>query len=108
MPLAGGQSLVQAMRLRTATPQAVVDVETGRVTVLKIWMVAGQIKGDVVQQLGGTPYEAYDYHAQGRPRANTVKEYGMPTVWPAAEIEIHHLRTPSTIEAASGGLGFSG
>ena len=59
MPLAGGQSLVQAMRLRVATPQAVVDVETGRVEVLKIWMVAdhgvvlnplvlaGQIKGDV-------------------------------------------------------------
>jgi len=85
-----------------------VDVETGRVEVLKIWMVAdhgvvlnplvlaGQIKGGVVQQLGGTLYEVYDYDEQGRPRASTLKEYGMPTVWAAPEIEIHHLTTPST------------
>lgn len=85
-----------------------VDVETGRVDVLKIWMVAdhgvvlnplvlaGQIKGGVVQQLGGTLYEVYDYDEHGRPRASTLKEYGMPTVWAAPEIEIHHLSTPAT------------
>ena len=85
-----------------------VDVETGRVEVLKIWLVAdhgvvlnplvlaGQIKGGVVQQLGGTLYEVYDYDAQGKPRASTLKDYGMPTVWAAPDIEIHHLTTPST------------
>ncbi len=84
-----------------------VDIETGRVEVLKIWMVAdhgvvlnplilaGQIKGGVVQQLGGTLYECYDYDEQGIPRASTLKEYGMPTVWAAPAIEIAHLTTPS-------------
>ncbi len=84
-----------------------VDIETGRVEVLKIWMVAdhgvvlnplvlaGQIKGGIVQQLGGTLYEWYDYDEHGIPRASTLKEYGMPTVWAAPAIEIAHLTTPS-------------
>lgn len=84
-----------------------VDPETGRVDVRKIWMVAdhgvllnplivrGQITGGVVQQLGGTIYEGLDYDTRGRPLANTLKEYGMPTVWAAPEIELHHLETPS-------------
>ena len=84
-----------------------VDIETGRVEVIKIWMVAdhgvvlnplvlaGQIKGGVVQQLGGTLYECFDYDERGVPRASTLKEYGMPTVWAAPAIEIDHLVSPS-------------
>ena len=84
-----------------------VDIETGHVEVIKIWMVAdhgvvlnplvlaGQIQGGVVQQLGGTLYEELAYDAHGRPRANTLKDYGMPTIWAAPPIEIHHLSTPS-------------
>jgi carbon-monoxide dehydrogenase large subunit len=84
-----------------------VDPETGRVEVRKIWMVsdhgvllnplivAGQTRGAVVQQIGGTLYEHLAYDADGHPLSNTLKEYGMPTVWAAPEIELAHLETPS-------------
>ena len=92
------------------------DIETGKVDVKKIWMVAdhgvilnplilqGQIKGSIVQQLGGTIYENLAYDETGKPLANTLKEYGMPTVWAAPEIEIDHLvsHSPSTSVGAKG------
>ncbi|MEM7466183.1 MAG: molybdopterin-dependent oxidoreductase [Pseudomonadota bacterium] len=93
-----------------------VDPETGLVEVLKVWLVAdhgvvlnplilaGQIKGGVVQQIGGTLYENFSYDKDGVPTVNTMKEYGMPTVWAAPEIEIEHLETvsPSTKIGAKG------
>lgn len=93
-----------------------VDVDTGMVEVLKVWMVAdhgvvlnplilsGQIKGGVVQQLGGTLYEHLAYDENGIPMMNTMKDYGMPTVWAAPEIHIEHLETksPSTSIGAKG------
>lgn len=84
-----------------------VDPDTGRVDVRKIWMVsdhgvilnplilAGQTRGAVVQQIGGTLYENLGYAEDGSPLANTMKDYGMPTVWAAPEIELAHLQTPS-------------
>ncbi|MDH4381501.1 MAG: molybdopterin-dependent oxidoreductase [Gammaproteobacteria bacterium] len=84
-----------------------VDPSTGRVDVKKIWMVSdhgvvlnpviltGQTKGAVVQQIGGTLYEWLGYDERGVPLANTLKDYGMPTVWAAPEIEVEHLVTPS-------------
>lgn len=94
-----------------------VDPDTGRVEVLRIWLVAdhgvvlnpllmkGQIIGGVVQQLGGTLYENLDYDADGIPRQKTLKEYGMPTVWAAPEIIIEHMvsKSPSTRVGAKGG-----
>ena len=93
-----------------------VDPDTGLVEVLKVWMVAdhgvilnpliltGQIKGGVVQQLGGTLYENLAYDKNGIPMAKTMKDYGMPTVWAAPEIEIEHLvtKSPSTSIGAKG------
>lgn len=84
-----------------------VDPLTGRVDVLKVWVVSdhgvvlnpllleGQTRGAVVQQIGGTLYEALAYDAAGVPRARTLKDYGMPTVWAAPEIDLAHLETPS-------------
>ncbi len=94
-----------------------VDPETGRVAVIKIWMVAdhgvvlnpllmkGQINGGVVQHVGGTIYENLAYDERGIPQQSTLKEYGMPTIWAAPEIEIEHLETksPSTRIGAKGG-----
>lgn len=94
-----------------------VDPETGRVEVLKIWMVAdhgvvlnpllmkGQIQGGLVQHIGGTIYENLHYDNQGIPQQSTFKEYGMPTIWAAPEIEIEHMETksPSTKVGAKGG-----
>ena len=93
-----------------------VDIDTGMVNVLKVWMVAdhgvvlnplilaGQIKGGVVQQLGGTLYENLAYDENGIPMMSTMKDYGMPTVWAAPEIHIEHLETksPSTSIGAKG------
>ena len=84
-----------------------VDPATGRVDVLKIWMVSdhgvvlnpvilkGQTMGAIVQQIGGTLYENFHYDSKGIPHSRTLKEYGMPTVWAAPEMEIQHLETPS-------------
>jgi aerobic carbon-monoxide dehydrogenase large subunit len=84
-----------------------VDIETGRIDVKKIWMVSdhgvvlnplilkGQTTGAVVQQIGGTLYENFHYDAAGVPQARTLKDYGMPTVWAATELDIAHLETPS-------------
>ena len=98
---------------------ALVEVEpnTGKVEVLKIWIVAdhgkilnplllkGQITGGIMQQLGGTLYEKLDYDSEGRPLQKTLKEYGIPNIWSTPEIEIHHLETksPSTEVGAKGG-----
>lgn len=93
-----------------------VDVETGKIDIKKIWMVAdhgvilnplllkGQIQGSIVQQIGGTIYENLEYSENGVPFATTLKEYGMPTVWTTPEIEIDHLAThsPSTSIGAKG------
>ena len=94
-----------------------VDPNTGKVQVLKIWIVAdhgkilnplllkGQITGGIMQQLGGTLYEKFDYDSKGRPLQRTLKEYGVPNIWSTPEIEIHHLETksPSTEVGAKGG-----
>jgi carbon-monoxide dehydrogenase large subunit len=94
-----------------------VDPETGKIEVLKIWMVAdhgvilnplilsGQIKGGIVQQLGGTLYESFEYDADGIPYAKTMKDYGMPTVWAAPPLHIEHLvtKSPATSIGAKGG-----
>jgi CO/xanthine dehydrogenase Mo-binding subunit len=62
-------------------------------------------RADAMQQLGGTIYENLAYDADGVPRQKTLKEYGMPTIWAAPEIEVHHLetRSPSTRIGAKGG-----
>ena len=94
-----------------------VDPATGRIEVLKIWIVAdhgvilnpmilsGQIKGGIVQQLGGTLYESLEYDTNGIPYAKTMKEYGMPSVWAAPPIDIAHLitKSPATAVGAKGG-----
>ena len=94
-----------------------VDIDTGQIDVEKIWMVAdhgvilnplvlkGQIKGGIVQQLGGTLYECVAYDGEGIPCANTMKDYGMPTVWAAPEMHIEHLvtKSPATAVGAKGG-----
>ncbi len=94
-----------------------VDPETGRVDVLKIWMVAdhgvilnplilsGQTKGGVVQQIGATIYESFEYDTDGIPYARTMKDYGMPTVWAAPPIHLEHLvtKSPATSVGAKGG-----
>ena len=63
--------------------------------ILNPLILSGQIKGGVVQQLGGTLYENFAYDDNGIPYVSTMKDYGMPTVWAAPEISIEHLETKS-------------
>lgn len=100
-----------------AAAKVEVDPETGKVDVLKIWMVSdhgvilnplilrGQTTGGVVQQIGATIYESFEYDPEGIPYAKTMKDYGMPTVWAAPEIHLEHLvtKSPATRVGAKGG-----
>ena len=64
----------------------------------------GQITGSILQQIGGTLYEQFLFEPDGRPLLKTLKEYGMPTIWAAPEIEIEHVetRSPATGVGAKG------
>ena len=93
-----------------------VDVNTGQVEILKMWLVSdhgvvlnpmildGQIKGSLLQQVGGTLYEQNLFDEQGRPLTRTLKDYGMPTIWTAPDLEISHYATksPATSVGAKG------
>jgi carbon-monoxide dehydrogenase large subunit len=93
-----------------------VDPQTGGIKILKIWVVSdhgvvlnpmildGQITGSILQQIGGTLYEQFLFEPDGRPLLKTLKEYGMPTIWAAPEIEIEHVetRSPATGVGAKG------
>jgi carbon-monoxide dehydrogenase large subunit len=93
-----------------------VDVETGRVDILKMWLISdhgivlnpmildGQIKGSVLQQVGGTLYEQNLFDPHGRPLTRTLKDYGMPTIWATPELSISHYvtKSPSTSIGAKG------
>ncbi len=93
-----------------------VDVATGQVEILKMWLISdhgvvlnpmildGQITGSIVQQIGGTLYEQNLFDAAGRPLTKTLKDYGMPTFWVTPELDIshHETRSPATSVGAKG------
>lgn len=83
-----------------------VDTATGRVKILKIWLISdhgtilnpmlldGQISGSVMQQLGGTLFEEIAYDENGAPSTKLMKDYGMPTIWSTPDLEIDHMSSP--------------
>ncbi|MDC0115944.1 molybdopterin-dependent oxidoreductase [Octadecabacter sp.] len=83
-----------------------VDIKTGELKVLKMWLISdhgtvlnpmlldGQIRGSVMQQLGGTMFEEIHYDENGVPAARTMKDYGMPTIWSTPDLEIEHMQSP--------------
>jgi carbon-monoxide dehydrogenase large subunit len=93
-----------------------VDVDTGEIRIIKMWLVSdhgvvlnpmildGQITGSLLQQVGGTLYEQNLFDEQGRPLTRTLKEYGMPTIWTAPDLEISHYvtKSPATSIGAKG------
>ena len=86
-----------------------VDVETGVVTVEKIWIchdvgkminpaiVDAQIVGGTVQGLGGALFEQLRYAEDGRMLTTTFNDYQLPNALSAPPIEILHRETPSPI-----------
>jgi carbon-monoxide dehydrogenase large subunit len=84
-----------------------VDVETGKVRVLKYVavddcgrivnpaLVEGQIAGGIVQGIGGALWEHCAYDAAGQLLTTTLMDYAVPTAVDIPPIEVHHLETPA-------------
>ncbi len=93
-----------------ATQVMAVEVapETGEVRILRYvvvedcgriinpGLVDGQLRGGIVQGLGGAVYEHIVYSEAGQLLTATLMDYLVPGFMEAPEIEIHHLETPST------------
>jgi aerobic carbon-monoxide dehydrogenase large subunit len=97
-----------------------VDLETGFVTIpryvvvedcgelINPAVVEGQVRGGVAQGIGAVLYERTAYDEQANFQAGTFMDYLIPTSMEIPEIEIHHIETPSTIEANYRGVGEGG
>ncbi len=91
-----------------------VDVETGRVRVLRYVavddcgrlvnpaLVEGQIRGGIAQGLGGALMEHCVYDEAGQLLTTTLMDYAVPTAAEVPSIECHHLETPAP--ALAGGF----
>jgi carbon-monoxide dehydrogenase large subunit len=84
-----------------------VDVETGRVRVLRYVavddcgrivnpaLVEGQIAGGIAQGLGGALVEHCAYDETGQLLTATLMDYAVPTAADVPPLELHHLETPA-------------
>jgi aerobic carbon-monoxide dehydrogenase large subunit len=93
-----------------------VDVETGMVTLLKHWcvedcgriinpmLVDEQIRGGVVQGIGGALYEHCVYDAEGQLTTTSLADYMVPMAAEMPDIAVGHVETP-TMESLLGAKG---
>ena len=84
-----------------------VDIETGLVKILHFWavedcgrvinpqLVDGQIRGGVVQGIGGALYEECIYDADGQMQNATMADYLVPMASEMPEITVAHVETPT-------------
>jgi carbon-monoxide dehydrogenase large subunit len=97
-----------------------VDVETGRVTLLRYIVsedcgpminpsvVEGQIAGGVVQGIGGVLLEHLAYDDEGNPVASTFMDYLLPTAADVPVIEYGHVESPGPGPGGYKGVGEGG
>ena len=97
-----------------------IDLETGVVKITRYVVaedcgelinpaiVEGQVRGGVAQGIGAVLYEKITYNESGQFQTGTFLDYLIPTTMEIPEIEIHHIETPSTIEANYRGVGEGG
>jgi len=97
-----------------------VDLHTGRVHIPRYLVVEdcgelinpqvvdGQIAGGVVQGIGAVLYEKTVYDDRAQIQTGTFMDYLIPTAMEVPDIEIHHIQTPSSIEANYRGVGEGG
>ncbi|PWS36767.1 carbon monoxide dehydrogenase [Falsiroseomonas bella] len=86
---------------------AEVDAETGLVTVLEHWcvedcgrvinplLVDEQVRGGIVQGLGGALYEHCVYDGQGNLLTTTMADYLVPMSAEMPDIHVGHVETPT-------------
>jgi aerobic carbon-monoxide dehydrogenase large subunit len=113
---ASGSIFVNATHVCTCE----VDVDTGRVTLLRYIVsedcgpminpnvVEGQIAGGTVQGIGGVLFEHLAYDADGNPVATTLMDYLMPTAAEVPTIEYGHVETMSAGPGGYKGVGEGG
>jgi len=98
-----------------------VDVDTGFVKLLKCWVVDDcgtiinpmlvdeQIRGGVVQGIGGAMYEECLYDEQGQYLNATMADYLVPMAAEMPDIEVGHVETPTQdSELGAKGVGEAG
>jgi aerobic carbon-monoxide dehydrogenase large subunit len=97
-----------------------VDLDTGRVHIpryvvvedcgelINPHVVDGQIAGGIVQGIGAVLFEKTVYDDNAQIQTGTFMDYLIPTAAEVPEIEIHHIETPSSIEANYRGVGEGG
>lgn len=98
-----------------------VDVETGFVRLLRHWVVDDcgtvinpllvdeQIRGAVVQGIGGALFEQCIYSAEGQLMNGSLVDYLVPMAGEMPEIEVGHVTTPTaTSELGAKGAGEAG
>jgi carbon-monoxide dehydrogenase large subunit len=97
------------------------DIETGFVRLLKHWVVEDcgrivspllvdeQIRGGVVQGLGGALFEECLYDEAGQLRNGTLADYLVPMAAEMPDIEVAHVETPlAGTELGAKGVGEAG
>jgi carbon-monoxide dehydrogenase large subunit len=84
-----------------------IDRETGRVCVTRYVavddcgrvvnpaLVDGQVRGGIVQGIGGALWEQCVYDGAGQLLTTTLMDYPVPTAAVVPAIEVHHLETPA-------------
>ncbi|WHZ34443.1 xanthine dehydrogenase family protein molybdopterin-binding subunit [Sagittula sp. MA-2] len=98
-----------------------VDIETGVVTLLKHWcvedcgrvinpqLVDEQIRGGIVQGLGGALYEEIHYDSDGQLLNGSMADYLVPMAGEMPDMQIGHVETPtSESELGAKGAGEAG
>jgi aerobic carbon-monoxide dehydrogenase large subunit len=98
-----------------------VDIETGRVTLLKHWcvedcgtvinpqLVDEQIRGGVVQGLGAALFEKCEYDARGQLTNANMADYMVPMAAEMPDIEVGHVVSPTAdSELGAKGAGEAG
>jgi len=101
--------------------EAEVDVETGRVRILRYvvvndsgrlinpMIVAGQLVGGTAHAIGNTLYEWMRYDDGAQPLTTTFADYLLPTSTEVPNIELHFLQSPSPLNPLGvKGVGESG
>jgi carbon-monoxide dehydrogenase large subunit len=98
-----------------------VDIETGFVRLLKMWVVEDcgrvinpqladeQVRGGCVQGLGGALYEHCIYDDAGQLGNGTLADYLVPMAAEMPDIDVVHVQTPTSVsELGAKGVGESG
>jgi carbon-monoxide dehydrogenase large subunit len=102
-------------------PYVEVDIETGFVKLLKHWAVEDcgrvinpllldeQIRGAIVQGIGGALFEECLYDGSGLLRNGSMADYLVPMASEMPDIEVAHVETPTrTSELGAKGAGEAG